>query len=537
MGRTQRLAALMSAAAVAAGLSLGTATAAQARGQAAGTGAAQGTAAAPATASCLPSDGTQPPVPAGNQGDFLEGVAVASACDVWAAGFRAIEGTRYPLIEHWTGGGSWTVVPAPNRGDGNGDAELDDVSAASATDIWAVGSYTDASRSTRPLMLHWDGTSWTQIDIPGSFALRSVTALSASDAWAVGGPTILHWDGSDWAPTQLLPGKVARSVAATSPSDVWVAGRNVPDTPLMLHWDGSSWTRFPLPDGGYFLLGLTAVSATDAWAVGLDVHPDGSAAPVTLHWDGTSWAAVPTPSPATGGVPAAVLIGVAASSASSVWAVGSYTTGEDGPGGQGKAGLVLHWDGTRWSQVAAPHPGMLGELDGVAAGPAGSIWTAGVTADTSFLLGRAAAWVFGTVPSVIGQDEGTATGSVQAAGLGVTVTSVQTADGGCGFSTAGTVLATTPAAGTIATPPVNLRVCNIPNVPDLTGDTRTEASAALQGNGLVLGTVRTILDPACTSINKVISQDPSPGASIRAGSAVFIWVGRQNPSHPCPPGG
>jgi beta-lactam-binding protein with PASTA domain len=82
---------------------------------------------------------------------------------------------------------------------------------------------------------------------------------------------------------------------------------------------------------------------------------------------------------------------------------------------------------------------------------------------------------------------------------------------------------------------VNLQVCEIPNVPDLSGDTPSEASAALQRAGLVLGTVRTLLDPACISIGRVLAQDPAPRATATAGSAVAIWTGRRDPSHPCRP--
>jgi len=40
-----------------------------------------------------------------------------------------------------------------------------------------------------------------------------------------------------------------------------------------------------------------------------------------LHWDGTAWTQVPSPNPARDNV----LTGVAATSASNAWAVGSFT--------------------------------------------------------------------------------------------------------------------------------------------------------------------------------------------------------------------
>ncbi|HEX5300592.1 MAG TPA: hypothetical protein VFW50_26725, partial [Streptosporangiaceae bacterium] len=47
-------------------------------------------------------------------GDGLNGVDQLSACNVWVAGGSG-GGT---LIEHWTGGSTWTVVPSPNPGAG-----------------------------------------------------------------------------------------------------------------------------------------------------------------------------------------------------------------------------------------------------------------------------------------------------------------------------------------------------------------------------------------------------------------------------------
>jgi hypothetical protein len=80
-------------------------------------------------------------------------------------------------------------------------------------------------------------------------------------------------------------------------------------------------------------------------------------APVTLHWNGARWTRFASPDPATGPQPAAGLGGVTAVSATSAWAVGSYTTGVDGDGNPVHASLLMHWDGTRWAQDPAPHPG------------------------------------------------------------------------------------------------------------------------------------------------------------------------------------
>src|SRR5438105_4684771 len=84
------------------------------------------------------------------------------------------------------------------------------VSTVSPTDAWAVGDYVDDATGHRDtLILHWNGTAWSQIPSPnpspGMNELFAVSADSATDAWAVGGfadlgtdhltPWILACDG------------------------------------------------------------------------------------------------------------------------------------------------------------------------------------------------------------------------------------------------------------------------------------------------------------------------------------------------------
>jgi hypothetical protein len=540
MGNKHRLAALLSAGAAAVSLSLGSTGPAQARTLAAGTGAGQDAAAAPAMASCLPPDGTQPPPPSsGDRVDLLD-VAVVSACDVWVVGDSNgadTGGLAQPLIEHWTGGGSWTVVPGPGIEAGR-QAELTGVSAVSASNIWAVGNYADG-RDGNVLILHWDGASWTRQSVgasAGSFALR-VFAPSAGQAWAVDGKLILHWDGSGWTPTPLpsdpgLAGLQLFNVTATSASNAWAVGLTTAPSfaPVILHWDGSSWTRDHLADGVYYPTAVSAVSATDAWAVGASINDDGTlAVPVTLHWDGTSWTAIPSPDPATGAQPTAALSGVTAVSASSAWAVGSYTTGGDGTGNPPTASLLLHWDGHSWSQTATPHFGTDDDLFSVAAGPAGTIWTVGHSGD------RQTALEFGVVPSVIGDSQAAATDAMNSAGLRSTITTVTTAGGGCGPATNGTIIATTPPAGTFTAPPVTMTFCDFPptvTVPSVVGLNDDQAQGTLTNAGLSVGTI-TLSGNCDFPPGTVIRQSPAAGITASRGTRVNLTEATPPKPHGC----
>src|SRR4051794_13750161 len=79
------------------------------------------------------------------------------------------------------------------------------VGGSSPTNLWAAG-YAWNTRTVRgvPLLLHWDGKTWTLAKTPpvsdGEF--MDVDARAPDDAWAVGdddnGALAMHWDGNKW---------------------------------------------------------------------------------------------------------------------------------------------------------------------------------------------------------------------------------------------------------------------------------------------------------------------------------------------------
>ena len=290
-------------------------------------------------------------------------VSADSASDAWAVGERSTSAGVVNLVLHWNGT-RWARVPVPSPGSGSGGVKfdnLDSVSALSPTDVWAVGFFTENTGSVA-LALHWNGTAWTQVPVPNAAqdTLQAVTALSATDVWAVGNAStgqalVLHWNGTAWTQVATPSGiGTLLAVSPLSPTDVWAvgAGGNFFDQSLVLHWDGTTWTRQPSPNpagtgSSVFnsLMGVAAVSATDAWAVGFyghDVGDGGTAGkPLVLHWDGTSWTKAKAPFFGT----SSGLRSVSALSATDIWAVGGVFS-------NGAAGttLILHWNGTAWTR-------------------------------------------------------------------------------------------------------------------------------------------------------------------------------------------
>ncbi|HZC54383.1 MAG TPA: hypothetical protein VE441_18085, partial [Mycobacterium sp.] len=138
----------------------------------------------------------------------LFGVSAVSRSNAWAVGRQNSSGVFKTLIWHWNGT-AWSKVKRPSPS--WSDAELFGVRAVSDSDAWAVGSYWNRSgTATETLILHWDGTAWTQVKSPNpssdppyipTNSLSAVSARSGSDAWAVGSydhngvsdALVLHW--------------------------------------------------------------------------------------------------------------------------------------------------------------------------------------------------------------------------------------------------------------------------------------------------------------------------------------------------------
>ena len=98
-----------------------------------------------------------------------------------------------------------------------------------------------------------------------------------------------------------------------------------------------SWTSVRAPFGPRVpIAGFTATTGGIAWAVGGYTH-NGYTRTLAARWDGTRWAITPTPNPST----AATLTGVSAISPTDAWAIGLT--------GQENSGFFMHWNGVRWT--------------------------------------------------------------------------------------------------------------------------------------------------------------------------------------------
>jgi hypothetical protein len=188
----------------------------------------------------------------------------------------------------------------------------------------------------------------------------------------------LHWNGRSWQRVPAPHFEIALfGVSATSATNAWAVGSNqYLHGHMIFHWNGTTWQHVPDPPSDT-LSAVAATSSRSAWAVGSQLRCDHCNSTVVIfRWAGGSWQKVPIPALQSG-----FLTGVAATSPSSGWAVGMYTF----IGGA----IILRWNGASWSQVPPPRSG--GPLNAIAAWPH-SAWAVGSARRMNILHWNGTSW-------------------------------------------------------------------------------------------------------------------------------------------------
>lgn len=288
-----------------------------------------------------------PPNPSESGHNFLMGVTAASATDAWAVGYYVQDGDTYSLAMHWDGT-DWTVTPTPNPGVPNWgtDCALYAVEWVAPGDVWAAGYKTiahpeDGVIGGQLLVVHWDGDGWTEIDAP-------LTPVGGTGAYV-------------------------REIQAVAPDDIWFTGIYNFVTPslktgMVMHWDGSAFTVFDTPDltaDPEKNLSIARAADGDLWVAGMVGRGGWGAAPYVLRGDGDNWEIIGQWSRYT----YSDLQTIVAFSDSDAWIGVSKIVDFQ------FAGYVwLHWDGSSWTEFPVseyyhePHLAASGPNDVYSAG-------------------------------------------------------------------------------------------------------------------------------------------------------------------------
>jgi hypothetical protein len=190
------------------------------------------------------------------------------------------------------------------------ERQLYDVRTINPSNAWAVGSIMDASTGLgQPLVVHWTGAGWKRVDVPLP-------------------------DGADGGELDALGG--------AGPDDIWAVGMYYEHSGgltffycLVAHWDGTAWHVVAAPTTRGEIDDVRVFAANDVWAAGTH-FPDGE--PLIMHWNGSDWSI-------SSGAPTHGLLAIAGAAPDDLWAAGAD-------------GFVEHYDGSTWTQVPAPNPGV-----------------------------------------------------------------------------------------------------------------------------------------------------------------------------------
>ena len=213
--------------------------------------------------------------------------------------------------------------------------------------------------------------------LEGDTELYGVETFGPCDTWAVGYTTdptsgrrrtlIEKWDGRVWnvekifnsgdVTTGAIAGGTLNDLAAYSKTNMWAVGHfsliGQPPASLFVRWNGKRWLRYqtPLDDPIWEseILGVAAASAKSYWAVGRSFdNSEEEYRAVIFHWNGNKekWKPTPIDLPQSLDGVDVQLNAVAVSPSGPAWAVGSYA----GIGGRRQT-LILRWNNKAWKSV------------------------------------------------------------------------------------------------------------------------------------------------------------------------------------------
>jgi hypothetical protein len=210
--------------------------------------------------------------------NYVNAVWGTAANDIWILA-GAQSGTNFlNHVLHWDGT-AWTepTFPFTNGNNGLNSYVLRGIWGSAPNDYWIAAGYIAAFNITgaQRFLLHWDGSSWSQLGPYGAddavsfpYGFTRIWGSGADDVYAVARTAVYHRDASGWSPIAALPG--GTDVIGTGPNDVYVLSGTT-----LWHWDGTTWSSKTAP----ISLGRGWMnSPTDIWlANGRElVHYDGT---------------------------------------------------------------------------------------------------------------------------------------------------------------------------------------------------------------------------------------------------------------------
>jgi hypothetical protein len=181
---------------------------------------------------------------------------------VWALDANTVFLAGYAGAMYQRSGTSWKYIGATAPA-----FSFSAITGTSANDVWASGY---DGKNGVAVLIHWDGSSWTQQANPASglFGFFSLWVAGSADVWTVDAKSIYRLRSTGWT-TYTPSTNYLDEVWGSSTTDVWTAERTGATSNLMRRWNGSSWASYstPLTKQTVQLMGN---SANDVWATDYD---------------------------------------------------------------------------------------------------------------------------------------------------------------------------------------------------------------------------------------------------------------------------
>ncbi|MCP4674238.1 MAG: hypothetical protein GY854_01705 [Deltaproteobacteria bacterium] len=194
----------------------------------------------------------------------LHGIWGVSVEDIWAVGDSG-------TIIHFDGV-TWSSADSATS------ADLTDVWGTADNNVWAVGGYDE----NKGVILHYNGERWSEIINQVGQKLFAIWGSKATDIWTLGGADqktlLLHFNGSSWQMVNV-PGSM------TLGRDIWGDGFGnvfVTTAGNVAKYDGASWT---ILDEGF----EAARPAFTVWGASTDNLYVAGSNSIVRHWDGSKW--------------------------------------------------------------------------------------------------------------------------------------------------------------------------------------------------------------------------------------------------------
>jgi hypothetical protein len=253
------------------------------------------------------------------------------------------------------------LIPTPNVGKLSN--RLFGIDCPASNSCLSVGFFRSATGVDQSLIMMWSDAKWRIVPSPNTLNQHnrlwaidcpmpsSCTAVGESNDGRISYPLVLRWDGISWTIAQELlatPGRL-RSVSCASAKSCMAIGSGGEGRPLALKWDGNVWSDSGLPllpiDNVFNAVSCPTETLCVSVGSFMRLLPIGmEAGALTFFWDGSTWAS--TENPFSYRRHNVGLSGVSCSSAISCTAVGVFEG--DGSGSSGRS-LILEWNAGIWS--------------------------------------------------------------------------------------------------------------------------------------------------------------------------------------------